>query len=661
MPLLTLDRVSIAYGHLPLLDEVALQIDARERVSIIGRNGTGKSTLLRILSDETAPDSGSVWRQPSLRVARLEQDVPLSAQRSVFEVVAEGHTHHLEEDESWLREHHVELILSRLQLPADAIVDTLSGGWRRRVLLARALVGQPDLLLLDEPTNHLDIDAIQWLESFLAEYEGAVMFVTHDRAFLQRLATRIIELDRGRLTSWPGNYATYLRRKEDALANEQVLAGKFDKKLAEEEAWLRQGIKARRTRNEGRVKALEAMRAERAARREQIGTVRLQVEQAEQSGKLVFEAKGIGKGFGGAPVIRDFSTRVIRGDRIGLIGSNGAGKTTLLRMLLGELKPDEGEVRLGANVQIAYYDQQREQLDPERTVFDTVGEGNDTVTSNGRTRHVHAYLRDFLFSDERARSPVKALSGGERNRLLLARLFTRPANVLVLDEPTNDLDLETLELLEEQLVEWPGTLLLVSHDRAFLDNVVTSTFVFEGDGRVREYVGGYEDWVRQRLGGEHVETRCRRRGQGGAAREAPDEKPKTTKIVARRMKLSFKDQRELDGLPAAIDALEQEQKAVAERIAGPDFYKEGAESIKADARARRGTAAGPCRGVRALGRPRRQKVTPAFRPRVVNESRRCAGLRRPDTQRRCTSIRARCCARSSGTRESARGAPRARP
>src|SRR3954463_10306264 len=324
------------------------------------------------------------------------------------------------------------------------------------------------------------------------------MFVTHDRAFLQRLATRIVELDRGRLTSWPGDYATYLRRKEEALANEQVLAGKFDKKLAEEEAWLRQGIKARRTRNEGRVKALEAMRAERAARREQPGNVRLQVEQAEQSGKLVFEAKGIAKSFADAPIIRDFSTRVIRGDRIGLIGPNGAGKTTLLRMLLGELKPDTGEIRLGAKVQIAYYDQQREQLDPERTGFDTIGEGTDTVTSNGRTRHVHAFLRDFLFSDERARSPVKALSGGERNRLLLARLFTRPANVLVLDEPTNDLDLETLELLEEQLVEWAGTLLLVSHDRAFLDNVVTSTFVFEGDVRVEEYVGGYEDLVRQR-------------------------------------------------------------------------------------------------------------------------------------------------------------------
>src|SRR5471032_750964 len=573
MPLVTLDRVSMAYGHLPLLDDVAMQIDARERVSVIGRNGTGKATLLKIISGELAPDSGTLWRQPSLRIARLEQDVPLSANRSVFDVVAEGHTHHLEEDEAWLREHHVELILSRLELPAESIVDTLSGGWRRRVLLARALVGQPDLLLLDEPTNHLDIEAIQWLESFLAEYEGAVMFVTHDRAFLQRLATRIIELDRGKLTSWPGNYATYLRRKEEALANEQVLADKFDKKLAEEEVWVRQGIKARRTRNEGRVKALEAMRAERAARREQMGNVRLQVEQAEQSGKLVFEAKAISKGFAGSPIIRDFSTRVIRGDRIGLIGPNGAGKTTLLRMLLGELKPDTGEIRLGANVQIAYYDQQREQLDPERTVFDTVGEGNDTVTSNGRTRHVHAYLRDFLFSDERARSPVKALSGGERNRLLLARLFTRPANVLVLDEPTNDLDLETLELLEEQLVEWPGTLLLVSHDRAFLDNVVTSTFVFEGDGRVQEYVGGYEDWVRQRLA---EKTADRKKGPSGGV----ETKPKTTKIVARLKTLSFKERRELNELPAALDALESEQRVLAQRVASPEFYKEGADAIK---------------------------------------------------------------------------------
>src|SRR3954452_953551 len=579
MPLVTLDRVSIAYGHLPLLDEVAMQIDARERVAIIGRNGTGKSTLLKVISGELPADSGTVWRQPSLRIARLEQDVPLSAHRSVFDVVEEGHTHHLEEDEAWLREHHVELILSRLELPADAIVDTLSGGWRRRVLLARALVGQPDLLLLDEPTNHLDVDTIAWLEEFLAGYAGAVLFVTHDCAFLQRLATRIVELDRGQLTSWPGDYATYLRRKEEALANEVVQRDKCDKKLAEEEAWLRQGIKARRTRNEGRVRALAAMREERAARREQIGTVRLQVEQAEQSGKLVFEARGVSKAYDGRQVVSDFSTRIIRGDRIGLIGPNGAGKTTLLRLLLGEIAPDSGEVKHGANVQVAYYDQQREQLDPQRTVFDTIGEGNDTVTANGRTRHVHAYLRDFLFSNDRARSPVNALSGGERNRLLLARLFTRPANVLVLDEPTNDLDLETLELLEEQLVEWPGTLLLVSHDRAFLDNVVTSTFVFEGDGRVQEYVGGYEDWVRQRLAEKSAAAAGSKKGRGASSAPAAPT-PAAAAAGPKKKKLSYKEQRELDELPAAIEALESEQRALAARVAGPGFYKEPAAAIK---------------------------------------------------------------------------------
>ena len=584
MPLASLDRVSIAFGHRPLLDEVQLQIESRDRAAVIGRNGTGKSTLLKIISGEILPDSGAVSRQPALKLARLEQDVPLSAHRSVFDIVAEGHTHHLEEDEEWLREHHVDLILSRLALPADAIVDTLSGGWRRRVLLARALVGQPELLLLDEPTNHLDIDAIAWLETFLSEYAGAVVFVTHDRAFLQRLATRIVELDRGRLTSFAGDYATYLRRKEEALASEAALVGKFDRKLAEEEAWLRQGIKARRTRNEGRVRALMAMRAERSARREQLGTVRFQVEQAEASGKLVFEAKHVAKSYipnadpsGGAiaptPIVIDFSTRIMRGDRIGLIGPNGAGKTTLLRLLLREIQPDQGEVRHGANVQIAYYDQQRERLDPERTVFETVGEGNDTVTSNGRTRHVHAYLRDFLFSDERARSPVKALSGGERNRLLLARLFTRPANVLVLDEPTNDLDLETLELLEEQLTEWPGTLLLVSHDRAFLDNIVTSTLVFEGGGRVGEYVGGYDDWVRQRtnLEGRMANVEPRTTNVRGSRREHAD---------ARR-KLSYNEQRELEALPARIDTLERDQRALTERIAGPDFYKEPPEAIRA--------------------------------------------------------------------------------
>ena len=595
MPLVTLDRVSIAFGHLPLLDHVGMQVEARERVSVIGRNGTGKSTLLKIINAELAPDAGTVWRQPALRTARLEQDVPLSAHRTVFDVVAEGHTHHLEEDDAWLKEHHVDLVLARLELPADAIVDTLSGGWRRRVLLARALVGQPDLLLLDEPTNHLDIEAISWLETFLAEYDGAVMFVTHDRAFLTRLATRIIELDRGQLTSWPGDYATYLKRKEEALANDAVQHEKFDKKLAEEEVWVRQGIKARRTRNEGRVRALEAMRAERAARREQMGNARLQVEQAEQSGKLVFEATHVSKAYGPAdlgpsraPIIKDFSARIMRGDRIGLIGPNGAGKTTLLRLMLGQLTPDEGDVRVGANVQIAYYDQQREQLDPERTVFDTVGEGNDTVTANGRTRHVHAYLREFLFSDERARSPVKALSGGERNRLLLARLFTRPANVLVLDEPTNDLDLETLELLEEQLVEWPGTLLLVSHDRAFLDNVVTSTLVFEGSGRVQEFVGGYVDWVRQST----ADAKVRKAAARGRRTEVPA-KPgtagrkthATTSTEARGPapaageKLSYKERRDLDGLPARIDALEVEQRALNAKVGGAHFYKESREAI----------------------------------------------------------------------------------
>jgi len=585
MPLVSLDRVHAAYGHLPLLENAAFQIDAGERVAIIGRNGTGKSTLLRIVSGELEPDAGSVWRQPGLKVARLEQDVPLSSSRTVFEIVAEGHTHHLDDDEVWLREHHVDLVLSRLALAPDAVVDTLSGGWRRRVLLARALVGQPDVLLLDEPTNHLDIDAIRWLEDFLADYNGAVVFVTHDRAFLQRLATRIVELDRGRLTSWPGDYDTYVRRKSDALAAEATDRARFDKKLAEEEVWLRQGIKARRTRNEGRVRALMAMREARAARRDQMGSVRLSVEQADQSGRMVFEATSVTKAFG-APantVVRDFNCRIMRGDRIGLIGPNGAGKTTLLRILLCELEPDAGEVRRGANVEIAYYDQQREQLDPERTVFDTIGEGNDTVTANGRTRHVNAYLSDFLFSKERARSPVKALSGGERNRLLLARLFTRPSNVLVLDEPTNDLDIETLELLEDELVSWPGTLILVSHDRRFLDNVVTSTFVFEGGGRIQEYVGGYEDWLVQRP------TPASPAPAAAAPRRAPVPEGPTgdaKRTLTKSRRLSYNEQRELAQLPAAIDALEAEQRALADRIARPDFYKESPGAIR-DALARK--------------------------------------------------------------------------
>jgi len=527
--------------------------------------------LLQIIAGDIAPDSGTVWRQPATHIARLVQDVPLSANRPVSEVVADGVEHLV--DEEWRRGHHVDLVLSRLSLPGDAIVDTLSGGWRRRVLLARALVGQPDVLLLDEPTNHLDIDAIEWLEEFLALYRGAVIFVTHDRAFLERLATRIVELDRGRLSSFPGDYDTFLRRKEAALADEAAHQQKFDKKLAEEEAWIRRGIKARRTRNEGRVRALLAMRAERAARRTEMGTVRLQIEQADASGKVVFEADHISKSYGETTVIADFSARVMRGDRVGLVGPNGAGKTTLLRILLGEVEPDHGEVRRGANVQVAYYDQQREQLDPERTVVDTVGDGNDTVTVAGRSRHIIGYLQDFLFAPERARSPVKALSGGERNRLLLARLFTKPANVLVLDEPTNDLDLETLELLEAQLVQWPGTLLLVSHDRRFLDNVVTSTIAFEGAGRVVEYVGGYDDWLRQRPKAlADLEVR---------AREPAEEEPVARTLASARRKLTFNEQRELERLPEEISQLEAELKELEARSQAADFYKEGANAIRA--------------------------------------------------------------------------------
>jgi ABC transport system ATP-binding/permease protein len=594
VPLLTLDHIHHAFGHLPLLDDISLQLEPRERVSIIGRNGAGKSTLLQIISGELPPDAGTVWHQPALRVARLVQDVPLTSTQSVFDVVAEGLAGLKGHDaDDWRREHKVDLVLSRLDLDGAARVDTLSGGWRRRVLLARALVAEPDVLLLDEPTNHLDIEAISWLENFLAEYRGAVVFVTHDRAFLQRLATRIVELDRGTLTSWPGDYATFLEKKEEWLENEAVQQEKFDRKLAQEEAWLRQGIKARRTRDEGRVRALLRMREERASRRDVQGNVTLQVARADASGRLVFEAVDLRKAYGDRVVMAGFSTRIMRGDRVGLIGPNGAGKTTLLRLLLGQLPPDGGTVRHGANVQVAYYDQQREQLDPERTVFDTVGEGNDTVTVNGQTRHVHGYLRDFLFGPERARSPVKALSGGERNRLLLARLFTRPANVLVMDEPTNDLDLETLELLESQLVEWPGTLLLVSHDRVFLDNVVTSTIVFEGDGHLQEYVGGYADWLRQRRK-ESVRARLepgttRTPGTGDArpaasvASDAGGAQRDSTTVPgsgrAAPKKLSYKEQRELEALPQRIEALESEHAQLQVSIASPGFYKETADTI----------------------------------------------------------------------------------
>ena len=581
MPLLTLDRVSIAYGHLPLLADASLQVERRERVCVIGRNGAGKSTLLRIISGEVAPEAGIVWRAPGLRIGSLAQDVPLDDPRPVSVVVSEG-VNGLEDSDEWKKDQLVALTLTRLGLPAHTSVQTLSGGWKRRVLLARALVGQPDLLLLDEPTNHLDIETMTWLEELLVDYPGAVVFVTHDRVFLQHVATRIVELDRGQLTSWPGDYSTFLATKEAWLANEAARHEKFDKRLAEEEAWLRQGIKARRTRNEGRVRALMAMRAERAARRTRVGSVRLQAALTERSGQMVFEADGVTRGFGGDPVIRDLSMRVTRGDRIGLIGPNGSGKTTLLRLLMGELEPDAGEVRRGAGVQIVHYDQQREQLEPDRSVFDTIGDGSDTVTVNGQPQHVHGYLKQFLFPPERAASPVRALSGGERNRLLLARLFTRPANVLVFDEPTNDLDIETLELLEALLIDWEGTLLLVSHDRAFIDNVVTSTLAFEGGGRVSEYVGGYEDWLRQRpkpapAGPRTSEPPNLRTGAPATPRTSAPANPRTGEPAAK--KLTYREREELQQLPSKIEALEEEQRALTAAIASPDFYKEPAAAI----------------------------------------------------------------------------------
>ena len=603
----------MAYGHVPLLDEASLQVEPGERVCVIGRNGTGKSTLLQILGGFAAPAGGRIWMQPGVRVGQLAQDAPFLDARPVFDIVAEGlgnlgelvadyhHAatavaedatparldrlgtlqHELEERDGWRLEQQVELVLEHLGLQADASAATLSGGWRRRVLLARALAGQPDLLLLDEPTNHLDIESMTWLESFLTDYPGTVVFVTHDRVFLQNVATRIVELDRGRLTSWPGDYANFLRRKEESLASEATQQEKFDKRLAGEEVWLRQGVKARRTRDEGRVKALMAMRAERAARREQTGAVRLQVELAERSGQMVFEVDRVSKAFGATPVVDDLTLRVVRGDRIGLIGPNGSGKTTLLRMLLGDLAPDAGEIRQGANAQIAYYDQQREQLDPERSVVDTIGDGRDTVTINGREQHVHGYLRDFLFPPERALSPVKALSGGERNRLLLARLFTRPANVLVLDEPTNDLDIETLELLEALLAEWPGTLLLVSHDRAFIDHVVTSTLVFEGKGRVREYVGGYEDWLHQAaVTAAAAAVRKPEAAKVARPKIAPASSGSSTSSTSQgSRKASYKEQKELAALPGRIEALELEQQQLSAALAAPDFYKSPAATI----------------------------------------------------------------------------------
>ncbi len=624
MTLLKLTQVSLAYGATPLLEEVSWQIARGERVCIIGRNGTGKSSMMHLVKGSRLADSGEIWRAPGLKIGELPQELPAADDKTIFEVVAEGldgvgallaefnhisQNIHSDEDlqkmmhvqqelearDGWRLQQLVDSTLSRLQLPADKKMNQLSGGWRRRVLLAQALVAEPDLLLLDEPTNHLDIGAIAWLEDALLNFQGAVLFITHDRAFLQNLATRILELDRGHLIDWNGDYASFLVHKEQQLAAEETANALFDKKLAQEEVWIRQGIKARRTRNEGRVRELKALRMERSQRRERQGTANITIGTAEKSGKQVIVVNKVSFAHpGGRELIKDFSMVLQRGDRIGLLGANGSGKTTLLKLLLGDLQPSKGTIEVGTKLEIAYFDQLRHQLDPEKTVIENVGEGSDTIMINGQSKHVLSYLGDFLFSPQRARTPVKALSGGERARLLLAKLFTRPANLLVLDEPTNDLDVETLELLEEVLMEFKGTVLIVSHDRAFLDNVVTSTLVFDGSGTVREYVGGFEDWLRQggsiRLLGAEDEKEVK-----SAAADTPVKGDLEHTIMQKseqslqssgddgivpKKKLSYKLQRELDAIPTQIDSLETELAALHEQVSQADFYLQPAQQTE---------------------------------------------------------------------------------
>jgi len=610
MPYITLDQASLAYGHHPLLDHADFQLDSGERVGLIGRNGAGKSSLLKTIAGAIKLDEGSVWRAPNVRVVYVPQEPELDTTHTVFEAVAEGlgtlqqtiidyHAvthdmgmpdadidalmtkmqalqHDLDTQNGWAAQSRVETVLSRLKLDADALVSTLSGGWRKRVALGRALVAEPEVLLLDEPTNHLDLEAIEWLEDLLLSFQGSVLFITHDRRFLDRLATRITELDRGKLTDFIGNFTEYQIKKEELVAVEETHAAKFDKFLAQEEVWIRQGIKARRTRNEGRVRRLEALRLDRAARRERQGNVKLNLDAGERSGKLVAELENVVKAYGGRTLINGFSTRILRGDKIGLLGPNGIGKTTLLKLILGDIEADSGDIQRGTKINVAYFDQMREQLDEEATLADTISPGSDFIEIGNERKHVISYLEDFLFPPQRSRSPVKSLSGGERNRLLLARLFARPANVLVLDEPTNDLDIDTLELLESLLQEFAGTLFLVSHDRAFLENTVTQVIAFEGNAVLTEFGGGYDDWQRftqQRLEDKKAESATANKANNKqSAANAKPSKPAN--------KLSFKEQQELDGIPAQIELLETEQININAQLADGELYITQAALVK---------------------------------------------------------------------------------
>lgn len=611
MPYITLDNASLAFGHHALLDHAAFQLDAGERVGLIGRNGAGKSSLLKAIAGTIKLDEGTVWRAPNARVVYVPQEPELDTTHTVFEAVAEGlgtlqqtiidyhqvthdmgmpdadiealmtnmqHLQHeMDAQNGWAAQSRVETVLSRLNLDADALISTLSGGWCKRVALGRALVAEPEVLLLDEPTNHLDLEAIEWLENLLLGFNGSVLFITHDRRFLDSLATRITELDRGKLTDFIGNFTQYQAKKEELIAVEETHAAKFDKVLAQEEVWIRQGIKARRTRNEGRVRRLEALRLERAARRERQGNVKLNIDAGERSGKLVAELDNVSKSYGDRVLIKNFSTRILRGDKIGLLGPNGIGKTTLLKLILGEIEPDSGSIERGTKINVAYFDQMREQLNEEATLADTISPGSDFVEIGNERKHVISYLEDFLFPPQRSRSPVKSLSGGERNRLLLARLFARPANVLVLDEPTNDLDIDTLELLESLLQEFTGTLFLVSHDRAFLENTVTQVIAFEGDGKLTEFGGGYDDWQRFTQQRQLDQKAMDKKAEATANKtksQATETPPKSAS------KLSFKEQKELDEIPLKVEQLEAEQTTINTQLADSELYKTQATLVK---------------------------------------------------------------------------------